>query len=225
MQPSKMLLALLLGACATFAACSPQKPWMMEKSNLEPKPIALKESREIIKKPLMAMSSADVATAAAHYTRTGAGPIYVVVAYKDHGKIGDSAIKAKAAEITGALLNAGIAESDIVASIVPLETPEPIALIAYDSLQAQAPAGCTAMPGLDAEPIGPQDFNYSIGCGVKSMIARQIANPRDLEGRAGLTPGADGERAAAIISTQYKSGEPRAYLPSYIISELAGKGS
>lgn len=212
-------------ACgATLAACSPEKPWMMEQSTLIEKPIRLVESRHVTKKPLNAMDSSDTKEAARIYQKNGAGPMYVVVAYKDHGKLNDSGATAKVAELRSQLQAQGIAANDIISSTVPLETETPVALIAFDTLEAKGPEGCDKMPGYDLHAEEDNLFDYKTGCGVKSMMARQIANPKDLEGVAGVGPASDGNHAANVITEQYEPGAPKAFLPSYVISELANSG-
>jgi len=217
---------LITAACGGLAACSPEKPWMMEKSTLVENPIRLVESRHITKMPLSQMGESDTKEAARVFRKNGAGPMYVVVAYKDHGKLKDSQAVAKMAEITNGLLAQGVAQSDIIASTVPLETDTPVALIAFDTLEAMGPEGCEQTPGYDIHAEEDNLFDYKTGCGVKTAMAKQIANPKDLEGVAGLGGGADGQHAAEVIGGQYRPGaEPREFLPSYVISELANSGS
>jgi type IV pilus biogenesis protein CpaD/CtpE len=152
--------------------------------------------------------------------------MYVVIAYKDHGKTGDGTIAAKKAQIESELQGAGIAPQDIVASLVPLDTPEPVALIAFDTLSAAGPANCNIpMPGYSTNAEEENMESYRTGCGVKSVMARQIANPTDLEGHAGLSGGTMGDHSADVVNGQYRPGAaPREFLPSYVISELAGSG-
>lgn len=205
------------------AACSPDRPWMMEQSKITPNRIGLVEERYIVKKPMPELSSNDIADAARIYGRGGAGPMYVVIAHSAQGK-SDHAMSEKMHAILAQLQSNGVASNDIIASTVPLDTAMPVALIAFDTLHAQGPADCTDMPGLYKLPAEESAWNYKLGCGVKTVMARQIADPRDLEGKAGLGGHNDGERAANIV-TGYRTGEtPRDYLPSYVISELAGSG-
>lgn len=219
------LAFLITVACgATLAACAPEKPWMMEQSTLVQNPIRLVEGRHITKKPLSALEEGDMTEAARIYQKNGAGPMYVVVAYKDHGKLNDSAVTAKMAEIMNGMSAHGIAAKDIVASTVPLETDTPVALIAFDTLEAAAPEGCDKTPGYDLHAEKDNLFDYKTGCGVKTMMAKQIAHPTDLEGVAGLGGTTDGEHSANVITEQYRPGAPRDYLPSYVISELANSG-
>jgi type IV pilus biogenesis protein CpaD/CtpE len=222
-----LLAAALLACTTTLSACAPEKPWLMQKSTLNDQPLQLVEGRQIIKKPLSAMDDATVAEAARIYSKNGAGPLYMIVAYKDHGgKTGDGAVSARKAQIEASLLASGVAAKDIVSSTVPLDTAEPVALIAFDTLEATGPANCTLpMPGYDVNAEENNAYDYQTGCGVKNMMARQIATPTDLEGHAGLGGTAMGDHVADVVNGQYRPGaQPKAYLPSYVISELAGSG-
>lgn len=218
-----LLLSVLL--CTGIAGCA-DEPWLMDQSTLTPQKMTLVENRHIVKKPLTQLSGGDIAEAANKYSRAGAGPMYVVVAYNEQGKGVDHSVDQKVHAIASELQSRGVAARDIVASTVPLETVEPVALIAFDTLEAQGPQNCTDMPGLKTLPGEESDFDYKLGCGVKSMMARQIAHPADLEGKAGLGGHNDGARAANVVNTQVRAYEgPRDYLPTYVISELAGSGS
>jgi type IV pilus biogenesis protein CpaD/CtpE len=229
MTMKKTLLITALSVVAfggMLSACAPDKPWLMEQSTVNDSPMQLVESRHITKKPLAALNDEDIAEAARIYNKNGAGPMYMVIAYKDNGKTGTGTIAGKKIEIENNLMGAGVKAADITSSLVPLATDEPVVLIAFDTLEATGPAGCTlAMPGYSTNAEEGNMLAYKTGCGVKSVMARQIANPLDLEGRAGLVGGSDGNRAADVVSGQYRPGAtPRSYLPSYLISELAGSG-
>jgi type IV pilus biogenesis protein CpaD/CtpE len=214
---------MIMCASVFLSACDANKPWLMEPSKLTPNQVSLVQSRYIAKKPLADFTSDDVKIAAKTYKRNGAGPLYVVIAHSDTAK-GDTS--QRTAQLATDLERAGINARDIVSSTVPLTTQTPIALIAFDTLEAQKPEGCTlGMPGVASLPGQESDFDYKLGCGVKDNIAKQIAKPKDLKGVAGLGGTTDGERAANIVNTTLKPGIPRPFLPSYIISELAGSGN
>ncbi len=220
-----LIRTLLIAATAlTLSACM-NEPHMMESSALSPDKLRLIEGRHVVKKPISMMNETDIAQAAALHNRAGAGPVYVVIAYDDRGKGVDRRVAETQRGIVTSLQQDGVPARDIVTSSIPLETSEPVALIAFDTLQAAAPAGCTATPSLDGPPLRPEDFDYKVGCGVQDLFARQIANPKDLEGKAGLGGHNDGSRAANIVDAYRNEETPREYLPSYIISDLAGSGS
>lgn len=215
------LLVAALCLAPLLAGCSANDPWLMDESTIAPANLSLVESRHIVKRPLSEISDIDVDNAAKTYTRTGAGPVYVVVAHKEDGK---STLGDRAQAMADKLIRAGVPAKDIVASTVPLETDVPVALIAFDTIEAQAPKGCTDMPGLKTTPGQVSDFDYKLGCGTKDLMARQISDPRELTGVAGLGGYNDGERGANIVNGLYRTGATRDYLPSYVISALAGSG-
>lgn len=212
---------ILLACVSPLAACAPDKPWLMEETNLSPAPMRIVESRHIVKKPLSQVTQADLQEAARIYDRNGAGPMYLVVAYKEQGK--GHMLDGKAGNIVSGLQSSGVNSKDIVSSIVPLETDQPVMLIAFDTLEARGPKGCTETPSLDRLPGTTEDYDYKLGCGVNNLMAKQIANPRDLNGVAGLGGSNDGERAANVVRT-YRTGEANDFLPNYVISELSNSG-
>lgn len=218
-----ILPCLAIVTSIALAGCA-DKPWLMEQSSLESRPIALVEGRYLDKKPLADLGDSEIKTAVDTYGRNGAGPLYVVVGHSDQDSKGGQAAEKKLEDITKALRMQGLDPRDIVASTVPLTTDTPVALIAFDTLEAQAPEGCTDMPGHKNLPGKPSDFDYKIGCTVKSYIARQIENPNDLKGVAGVGGFSDGEHAANVINENTRSGQARPFLPSYVISTLAGSG-
>jgi type IV pilus biogenesis protein CpaD/CtpE len=90
-----------------------------------------------------------------------------------------------------------------------LAVPEGTAslMVSYDTVMAHAPSNCDPMPGLDNNLTGRDLGNYKFGCGVESMIARQIARPADLEGNSTLSK-RDARREAAVVE-DYSAGVPR----------------
>lgn len=227
MKNSLRITALsVLALGSALSACAPDRMWMAESSTVIEQPMQIVESRHVTKKPLSDLTQNDIANAAHAYKKGGAGPLYLVVAYKDNGKTPDSAIAGRRAQVEAGLQAQGIAAGDITSSAVPLDTDQPVVLIAFDTLEATGPAGCTTpMPGYSTNAEEANIMAYKTGCGVKNLMARQIAHPQDLEGVAGLSPVANGDHLADVIQGQYRPGdEPRPYLPSYLITELAGSG-
>jgi len=218
-----MILALCLSV-GPLAACSPEKPWMLEETKVDSSPLRIVESRHVVKKPLAEISDADVADAAQVYKRGGAGPIYVVVAFDDtKGKGLEHTVNDEAQKIARGLVSHGITQTIVISSI-QLDAPIPVALIAFDTLAAAAPAECAQRPSIDQTvKLTMESYDYRLGCGMKTLMAQQIADPRDLEGKAGLGGHADGERLSNIINNDYRKGETHEFLPSYVISELAGE--
>lgn len=221
------LSLILLSSVFVLGACQPSKPWLMEDTNLDTGKMRIIESRHVVKKPLVEFTDEDMADAAYKYRREGAGPIYLAVAYNDMNAKGvDHDTAARAKDLALGLVEHGVTEK-IIISTVQLDAPIPVAVIAFDTLKAAAPAECDQRPTIDqavlANNDGQDGYDYKLGCGVKSMMARQIAHPADMEGRDRMSP-ADAERMSNFINNDYRKGETHDFLPSYIISELAGSG-
>jgi pilus biogenesis lipoprotein CpaD len=92
---------------------------------------------------------------------------------------------------------------------------KPVLWINYDAVTAQAPEGCTTMPGLDnntTRDIGA----YKFGCSIDSMLAKQIYRPADLEGNGYMDP-ASGRKAQSslehyhTVTEQESSGQLEQY--------------
>ena len=217
-----LLVALCLGVLP-LAGCG-ERPWMLENSTIKPVALTLKESRYVTRTPLASLTEADVQKAASTFARSGMGPFYFVIAYADTRKGADRAVSEGQKRILNALAASGVPADRLVTSTIPLDVEAPVALLTFDTLAASRADHGTDRPGLQA-PVGERDaLGYGLGCGVADMMAQQVATPTDLEGVAGLGGRNDGDRAAQIVATQYRTGTPRDYLPSYIISELAGSG-
>ncbi len=72
---------------------------------------------------------------------------------------------------------------------------DPMLMITYDAVKAQAPAGCNLLPGTDTNQTTRFIGDYKFGCTTDTMLARQIYRPEDLKGNSHLDAG-DGRRAA-----------------------------
>lgn len=213
------LLTMALCASTALAACS-SGPHMMEESSLHSGEIRLAEDRHVEKSTLREYNRAHLDDVAKAHLADGMGKVYIVLGYnhraKTDGYKADKALK----EMVARLLAAGEPDDAIVARSIPLDVPEPVVVVAYETLAAKAPAGCNGTPGLDAPVVMESGYDYKLGCGVKSLMAKQIEHPKELEGVAGLPSDNDAERAAAIVQRYYRPGETQAFLPGYVLSSV-----
>ncbi len=141
-----------------------------------------------------------------HFRRYGNGQAEVIVSYDPYSKK-NTAMKAtdQLHRITTELGKRGV--SNIKGSILAADYSgdEAEMIIGYSSVSAQAPEGCGMMPGADTLRA-ELDFDYKLGCSVKTMVSRQVARPADLAGRSPDSAHGDGRRAAEVTEP-YRAGE------------------
>ena len=85
-------------------------------------------------------------------------------------------------------------------------------IIGYTSVSAQAPDDCSMMPGAGTMRA-ELDFDYKLGCSVRTMVSRQVARPADLAGRSPDSANGDARRAGVVVEP-YRAGKPSAGLRS-----------
>lgn len=87
---------------------------------------------------------------------------------------------------------------DVTTQTLAVPNGQPFLMVSYDTLRAQAPTGCSDMPGLNDNNTGRFIDEYKFGCGTESLIAQQIARPSDLEGNDKMSA-RSGRRAATVV--------------------------
>lgn len=149
------------------------------------------------------------------YRRYGNGPLELAVTYDPRSNF-NTAMHAteEAARIARELRYLDI--DNIETAILPVngQGDHPQALIRYDAVTAHAPDDCFVMGGADGGPTYV-DENYRQGCTIETLLARQIARPRDLAGRAGMDA-ADGRRQTETTEG-YRAGETASPLSGYAV--------
>lgn len=145
------------------------------------------------------VNDAYIQALARHYTKHGGGGMDLTVTY-DPKSYRNTAMKASqsAAALVAALRNQGV--SDVRTNILPVKEQGDDAhvLIAYNAYTASAPEGCASMPGMDGSKL-EYDENYKLGCGIETMMARQVSRPRDLMGREDTNATSEGRSASNIV--------------------------
>ncbi|QQG36974.1 MAG: hypothetical protein HYS17_04180 [Micavibrio aeruginosavorus] len=144
------------------------------------------------------------------YSRHGSGELEVIIGYDPHSRK-NTAMKAtdQLHRVLDELSRRGV--KNVKGSILALENSgdQPEMIIGYKSINAEAPEGCDMIPGyytMQAET----DYDYKLGCSVNTIMARQVAHPEDLGGRA-VNPDADGRRTGAMAEP-YRAGQPNSGL-------------
>lgn len=205
---------------ALTACTGSLKPSMYEETTVTPRKIELHEERFVERLNTADINHDYLAGLAGDYKRYGDSPLYVVFAYNP-----DAAGIEKASVINRAAITKGLlSKMDITNAVIktlPIAEAHDNVVVAYDKLTATGPQNCGVMPGSHGTETGTYG-DYGIGCTVMDMMAKQIARPRDLKGREGLGGMYDGSRAAAIVNRDVRAGETKDFVPSYVLSELAG---
>ncbi|MCC6597241.1 MAG: hypothetical protein IT559_00430 [Alphaproteobacteria bacterium] len=157
--------------------------------------------------PVSQFDERSVEALAAHFAKHGDGPVELTVTYDPYSaKATARRADEEAVRIAQLLKKNGVEQ--IKADILPVmdSGDEMRALFSYTFYSALPPADCEVMPGLQGRRIDAQ-ADYKLGCTVDTLVARQIARPKDLLGQktdGGLT---DGRRAANIVE-RYRTGTP-----------------
>jgi len=176
------------------------------------------EEKFVEEVPLTKVNDQYIVGLSRHYEKHGDGPIALTVAYDPHSK-SNTAMKAShaAARIVRGLRDQGV--RDVKADILPLQGQgdEALVVVSYLSYKAAAPKDCGVMPGIKDTDIGHKE-EYRMGCTIETLLARQIARPKDLLGRGRVDPTSSG-RKAANIGDIYRGGVGNAPLEGLSASE------
>ena len=206
-----LLIAGAMAAALMMGACS-----METDTALSSKRVRLEHGPAYESMPVSAMNDAAIAALAGEYRRKGQGTLELTVTY-DPRSAGNTAMDATehAARIARQLRYNGV--RDIETAILPVNMlgDQAQLLVQYHAITARAP-DCEPMGGFEGRETAP-DENYEYGCTTQTILARQIARPKDLAGRAG-TDGSDGRRQTALTEG-YMGGSPSPALQGYSSSE------
>ncbi|MCB1530999.1 MAG: hypothetical protein H6853_04415 [Rhodospirillales bacterium] len=207
MEKTKIFLTALTG-CLVLGGCIHQStPSMMNTSRAE---LVSQTSMEQV--PLSGVDDGYLSSLAAQYDRYGDGPIDLTMTYNPKSKSFTS-MKAvsELARINRTLAQKGIV--NVKTATMPVEGEEPVLMVSFDTVHAQAPSDCGEMPALRDHNTSRDINGYRFGCGVETMLARQISRPGDLRGKE-TTGSADARRATSIVEVH------RTVDPERVRSEL-----
>ena len=211
---------LHLAVVATFttgllSACTQTTPTMMNTSKVE---LARETSFEQI--PLRALNDRNMTVLAEQYRKYGSGPVDLTMTYNPKSSA-FTAMKAvnELKNIQAILKKKGV--SDILAQTLAIPDGTPTLMVAFDTVQAQAPSDCAVMPGMENNETDRFIGDYKFGCGVETIFAKQIARPADLEGNADMGPRP--ARRESIIVEDYSAGVPRQPLDGIERDDLASQ--
>lgn len=199
-----------------LAACGPQHtPSMMNTSKIE-----LSRETMLDQIQLKDLNEATLTALASHYDQNGNGPLDLTMTYDPKAK-DFTAMKAlhELKHVRAALNKKGVI--DITTQTMAVPRGMPSLMVSYDVVKAQAPSDCTPMPGLDNNETGRFIGDYKFGCGVESLLAKQIARPTDLEGQDGL--GKRDARRDSVMIEGYSAGVPNSRLEGVERGDLASE--
>lgn len=201
-----MLLALTALSALALSGCDK----IDMPTTITSKPIQLVTSDHSERYLVSELIDQDYDQMADHYSRYAAGQAELVVSYDPYSKK-NTAMKATDTlhRVTQALSRRGVKDVKGRIQAVDQSGDRSEMVIGYTSVTAEGPEDCTMMPGHDTGHADI-DADYRLGCTVNTMIARQVAHPEDLAGRAAETA-VDGRRTGAVVEP-YRAGTPNGQL-------------
>lgn len=215
----KHSIALTAAVAVSLAtgACSMDKPsWTAGKEQR----VELHHGKEATRLSTASANEAALADIVSDYRSSGDGPVELTVTYDPKSKTNTAMKAAEEAARIAAFLRRKGANTEISSDILPVahSGDRSETVITYNSVTAHAPQGCTAMGGLDGAQTGAHE-DYKYGCTIETQLSRQIASPKDIKGREGLSAGeTDGRRLSNIVE-DYRTGEPNQPLQGESASE------
>lgn len=194
MATSWTKVALCIGAAGLLAGCDGKILDMNAAPVATPNKIRLEEGHVYEELATAEVTTPMLRGLGAEHARAGSGPIELMVTYPP--KTSRAAAEARAQEMEHDLRRGGA--QSVHTTILPVSDPRgSVAVLSFTTLKALGPEDCTPMPGTLGN--GSQlDREYAIGCEGRTLLAKQIARPGDLQGRAGMSS-ADGQRAGMAL--------------------------
>lgn len=158
-----------------------------------------------------------------HY-RYGNGPLTAAVSYDPRSSSNTKGkAEASARRIRDGLIAKGVKDVRVTTTASPGSGAVSTTIISFPAIVAEAPTGCTMMPGYDTPASAPSNAgvenpDYRYGCTIETLISRQVSRPSDLLGKPGFNSNADGRRQADVV-------EQRGYYSEKMNPPLKGEKS
>lgn len=206
----------MMAASSLLIACTQTTPSRMNTS-----PMQLAHQTVVEQIPVAQLNDVTITNIAEQYKEnTSSGPLDLTMTYDPQSK---SFTAMKALHELGRIKNALKSKGVTTVTTQTLAVPQGKAslMVSYDIISAQAANDCMPMPGLEYNETGRFIGEYKFGCGVDTMLARQIANPADLEGNSKMAT-RDARRESVIVDG-YSSAQPRVPLNGIERSDLAAE--
>ena len=153
---------------------------------------------------LSALTEAALHNEASRFMEKGDGALDITVTYDKGGSMDAMAASSELSQIAGYMQESGI--DNVVSNVMPVASgATPKVLFRYTSYTAQRPKDCKRLD--EMSDTSPDDYrNYKQGCTIESLIASQIARPKDLLGNAKL--GTKNAMRPAVAVDGYDKGDP-----------------
>ncbi len=172
---------------------------MYEPGHLTKERVQVTHEEFFDRQPVAAIGPAYLESLAREYSRKGEGPLTLTITYDPHSST-NTAMKASdnAAALSRELQQAGV---PVQADILPVAKSGSLseALIGYSGYAAHAPAGCGTMSGYADTDLN-SNLDYSLGCTIETVIAKQVSRPGDLLGRGQEDNLTEGRSATNIVA-------------------------
>ncbi len=208
---------IILGACAPLflSGCARD---LSEPSWISGNSVQVQEHSFVEEVALSDVTNEFVSKTAKHYNKYGGGPVNLSVTYNPNIK-GSSSIKASgtAAKIAASFRSKGVRDVEIDVLPVGDQGQDAKLILSYTSYTAHAPKDCGVLYGFD-DNKNNINRDYEMGCTIETVMARQIARPKDLLGVGSVNPTTDGRRSGNIVET-YRTGAPNEALDGLSASE------
>lgn len=209
MSIQRNILALSL-SCIALSACGGSG--FFTPTSVTQRKIEVVESTFENSYDLKTLSAGMLGEIANNYIRYGVDQLQLTVSYDPNTSGGFSASDAmgKASEISKTLRE-GHGLKNIKVSLLPVKNQDPQLFVNYMQQEAVAPEGCPDIPGIIGEGANTEEANenYEFGCGIKSVMVKQVYRQKDLIGTSGRDEDYNGRRTINnLYGTGYYDGQP-----------------
>lgn len=199
-------LCFCLMAAPLFAACSTAQ---FEPSEASFDRVELSRGNFEKEIAMADMTPAYLESMAEDWQRHGDGAMLVTVLYDPHARVNGPINAGKqAARLAESLRARGVS---VETTTLPVVGRGEVlsAFVSYPQTTARAPESCGTMPGLEGTGTNlgntGQNDGYRVGCGIETILAKQISRPADLRGVDGLPGPSDGRRVYQKLGA-YRAG-------------------
>lgn len=186
------ITGLVLSLCA-LGACAPQStPSMVNTTRPTLAPETMMQQVEVSK-----ISDGYLMGVAERHKRYGTSTLHLALGYDETSKTYTSMNAfSDLASVKSRLAKMGI--KNVLAETAKIAKGEqPVLWVTFDAVTAQAPEGCTTMPGVDHNTTRFMG-EYKFGCSIDTVMTQQLYRPADLQGNSYMEPGSARRAATGL---------------------------